>query len=97
MNSVKEVQEVLEITVDSNAAKKCVAHQKKGVVRTKSQKEVELAATSGSAFRVEGDAKSEFIRGGNKCCLRFLDADVKSQRDHRWWKQGRVWSARIAH
>ena len=35
-----------------------------------------LAAASGSAIRVEGDAKLEFVRGGRKCSMKFLDADV---------------------
>ena len=45
---------------------------KKGVVRTKSKKEVEASGT-----RVEGDAKLEFMREGKKCCAKSLDADVK--------------------
>ena len=51
--------------------------EKKGVVSTGSKKEVKLVAASGSSIRVEGDAKLEFTREGKKCCMKFLDADVK--------------------
>ena len=44
-----------------------------------SKKEVKLAAANGSAIRVEGDAKLEFIREGTKWCMMFLDADVNRQ------------------
>ena len=82
MDSVGVVQEIWEVTVGSRAAKCVWPIQKKGVVRTNSKKEVTLAAASGSASRVEVDAKLEFIWEGKKRCMRILDADVKS-RPHR--------------
>ena len=57
MNCVEEVQETVEITVVSGAATSVWPIQKSGVVRSKSKKEVKLAAGSGSAMRVEGDEK----------------------------------------
>ena len=38
---------------------------------------VNVAPASGSAIRVEGDAELDFLRGGRKCCMKFLDADVE--------------------
>ena len=77
VNAIETVQEVVEITVDSGAAKSVWPSRKKGVERTKSKKAVKLAAANGSPIRVEGDARLEFIRDGMKCSLKFLDADVK--------------------
>ena len=74
--SVEEVQEIVEV-IDSSAANCVWPVQKNGVVRSKSKKEVKLAAASGSAIRVEGDAKLEFMREGEQCCMKFWDADVK--------------------
>ena len=96
VNSGEEVQEIGGTTVDSGAAKSVWPIQKKGVVRTTSKKQVELAAAKGSAIRVEGDAKLEFIRESKKCCRRQEIVGI-SQRDERWRKQGRVWSGRIVH
>ena len=76
VNSVEVAQEIADTTVDSSAAKSVWPIQKKGVVRTKSQKEVKMAAACGSAIRVEGDAKLEFLREGKRCCMKCLDADV---------------------
>ena len=36
-----------------------------------------LTAVSGSPIQVDGDAKLEFLRGGRKCSVKFLNADVK--------------------
>ena len=36
-----------------------------------------LAAASESAIRVEGDATLDSARGGWRCSMKFLDADVK--------------------
>ena len=77
VNAIETVQEVVEITVDSGAAKSIWPSRKKGVERTKSKKAVKLAAANGSPIRVEGDARLEFIRDGMKCSMKFLDADVK--------------------
>ena len=77
VNAIETVQEVVEITVDSVAAKSVWPSRKKGVGRTKSKKAVKLAAANGSPIRVEGDARLEFIRDGMKCSMMFLDADVK--------------------
>ena len=77
VNAIETVQEVVEITVDSGAAKSVWPSRKKGDERTKSKKAVKLAAANGSPIRVEGDARLEFIRDGMKCSMKFLDADVK--------------------
>ena len=77
VNAIETVQEVVEVTVDSGAAKSVWPSRKKGVERTKSKKAVKLAAANGSPIRVEGDARLEFIRDGMKCSMKFLDADVK--------------------
>ena len=77
VNAIETVQEVVEITVDSGAAKSVWPCRKKSVERTKSKKAVKLAAANGSPIRVEGDARLEFIRDGMKCSMKFLDADVK--------------------
>ena len=77
VNAIETVPEVVEITVDSGAAKSVWPSRKKGVERTKSKKAVKLAAANGSPIRVEGDARLEFIRDGMKCSMKFLDADVK--------------------
>ena len=77
VNAIETVQEVVEVTVDSGAAKSVWPSRKKGVERTKSKKAVKLAAANGSPIRVEGDARLEFIRDGMKCIMKFLDADVK--------------------
>ena len=77
VNAIETVQKVVEITVDSGAAKSVWPSRKKGVERTKSKKAVKLAAANGSPIRVEGDARLEFIRDGMKCSMKFLDADDK--------------------
>ena len=46
-NAIETVQEVVEITVDSGAAKSVWPSRKKGVERTKSKKAVKLAAANG--------------------------------------------------
>ena len=77
VNAIETAQEVVEITVVSEAAKSVWPSRKKGVERTKSKKAVKLAAPNGSPIRVERDARLEFIRDGMKCSMKFLDADVK--------------------
>ena len=53
-------------------AQRSSCHRKKRATKT-----VRLAAASSSPLRVEGDARLEFVRGGKKCNMKFLDADVK--------------------
>ena len=77
VNAVEAVQEIVEITESSGAAKSVWPSRKTGVERTKSARAVKLAAANGSSIRVEGDPKLEFIRDGRKCSKKFLDADVK--------------------
>ena len=77
VNAVEPVQEIVEITVDSGAAKSVWPSRMKCVERTMSTRTVKLAAAKGSPIQVEGDAKLEFVRYGKKCSMRFLDADVK--------------------
>ena len=72
-----EVNEVVEITIDSGAAKSVWPAKKKGVRRSKLSKPVRLAAANGSAIRVDGEAVLEFERGGRRCAMKFLDADVR--------------------
>ena len=57
VNAIETVQEVVEVTVDSGAAKSVWPSRKKGVERTKSKKAVKLAAATGSPIRVGGDAR----------------------------------------
>ena len=61
VNAVEAVQEILEITVDSGAAKSVWTCRKKGVERMKSTRTVSLAAANGSPIGVEGDARLEFV------------------------------------
>ena len=72
-----EVQEVVEITVDSGAAKSVWPMGKKGVIRSRLRKPVKLAAANGTPIRVEGEAVLEFRRGDRKCAMKFIDADVR--------------------
>ena len=59
--------------------------------------------TGSGAIQVEGDAKLEFSRDGNRCCMKCFDADVKkplasvSAIVDDGSKQRRDWSARIVH
>ena len=76
--SAEEVQEIVEITAASGAAKSVWPIQKHVVVRSKSKKEVKLAAASGSANRVEGGAKLEFILEGKKCYVKRPLASVSA-------------------
>ena len=73
----EECQEVVEVTVDSGASKSVWPIGKKGVERTKGGVKVKLAAANGSPIKVEGEAKLHFKRGGRRCEMRFLDADVR--------------------
>ena len=71
------VQEVVEVTEDSGAARSVWPMKRKGVVRSKGTKKVKLAAANGSPIHVEGEATLNFKRNGKQCAMRFLDADVK--------------------
>ena len=77
VNGIDVVQEVVEITVDSGAAKSVWPICKKGVARRTATKTVRLAAASGSPIHVEGDARLEFIRHVKECNMKFLDMDLK--------------------
>lgn len=75
---VEEVNEVVEITVDSGAARSVWPKKKKGVKRRKIEGKVpKLAAANGSNIEVVGEAMLEFEREGRRCGMKFLDADVK--------------------
>ena len=94
VNAVDMLQEIVEITVDSGAAKNVWPIRKKGVTRTKATKTVMLAAASGSPIHVEGDARLEFVRDGKKCNVKLFDADVKRplacvivDREHEHWPE----------
>jgi hypothetical protein len=77
VGAVEEVNEIIEVTIDSGAAKSVWPLKKKGVTRTKTGKNYKLAAANGSVIRVEGEARLDFQRAGTSCCMKFLDADVK--------------------
>ena len=78
VNAVEEVNEVVEITVDSGAARSVWPKRKKGVTRQKIQgKKPKLAAANGTSIEVQGEALLEFGLRGRRCGMKFLDADVK--------------------
>ena len=77
VNIVEEVQEIVEITTESGAAKGVWPIRKKEVTMTKSTKSTKLAAVNGSPIRVGADTNLEFVRDGRRCNMKFLDADVK--------------------
>jgi ribosomal protein L14 len=73
-----EVNEVVEITVDSGASRSVWPRRKKGVTRTKLVgKKPRLQAANGTNIEVDGEAMLEFQMGGKKRGMKFLDADVK--------------------
>jgi hypothetical protein len=73
-----EVNEVVEITVDSGASRSVWPRKKKGVTRSKLVgKKPRLQAANGTNIEVDGEAMLEFQMGGKKCGMKFLDADVK--------------------
>jgi len=71
------VGEVVEVTVDSGAAKSVWPVRKSGVERRKMKKQVKLAAANGSPIRVDGEAILHFRQEGHDCSMKFLDADVR--------------------
>ena len=77
INAVEEVMGIVEVTIDSGAARSVWPWRKGGVARTKSKQNVKLAAANGSEIKVSGEAQLEFKRRGRRCAMKFLDADVK--------------------
>ena len=77
VNAVDVVQQVVEVAVDSGAAKSAWPIRKSGVTRTTVTKTVRFAAANGSPIYVEGDARLKFVRDCKKCNTKFLDVDVK--------------------
>ena len=79
VNHVEEtVNEVVEIAVDSGAARSVWPKKKKGVRRKAIEgRKPRLAAANGTSIDVQGEALFEFDVGGRKCGIKFLDADVK--------------------
>ena len=78
MNAAEEVNEVVEITVDSGAARSVWPKRKKGVKRRDIRgRKPKLAAANGTSMKVQGEALLEFDLKGRKCGMKFLDADVK--------------------
>ena len=74
----EEINEVVEVTVDSGAGKSVWPRRKKGVRRNKIEgRRPKLAAANGTEIEVDGEAVLEFIRQGRKCRMKFLDSDVK--------------------
>ncbi len=71
------VNVVVEVTVDSGAARSVWPMKKGGVKRSKLMKQVKLAASNGSDIQVKGEAELAFEQKGKRCTLKFLDADVK--------------------
>ena len=72
-----EVNEVVEVTIDSGAAKSVWPISKDGVTRQKAKENVKLMAANGSPIKVEGEAILNFTRGKKRCEMKFLDADVR--------------------
>ena len=72
-----EVNEVVEVTIDSGAAKSVWPVDKGGVSRRRTSDNVKLMAANGSPIRVDGEATLKFVRGTRRCEMRFLDADVR--------------------
>ena len=74
----EEVDEVVEVTVDSGVARSVWPKRRKGVRRQKIVgRKPRLAAANGTNIEVEGEALLDFEMKGWKCCVRFLDEDVK--------------------
>ena len=97
-----EVQEVVDITIDSWVATSVWPIRKKGVTRTKATKTVRLAAASGTPIQLEGDATLEFVRDGRKCNMKFEDTDRQKtvgffECECRKGKRRRVRTAGIVH
>ena len=77
VGNVNEVNEVVEVTIDSGASKS-VWPRSKGGVRRRCLKHVpKLAAANGTDIEVDGEAVLEFVQGKTNCEMRFLDAEVK--------------------
>ena len=77
-DATKEVNEMVEITVDSGAARSVWPKRKRGVKRRDLRgRKPKLAAANGTSIEVEGEALLEFDLKGRRCGMKFLDADVK--------------------
>ena len=73
-----EVNEVVELTVDSGASRSVWPRKKKGVMRTKICGRIpKVQAANRTNIEVEGEAMLEFEMGGKRYGMKFLDADVK--------------------
>ena len=95
MNAIEMVQGIVEIIVDSGAAESVWPIQMKGVTRTRSTKTTKSAVAVGSFIRVDRDATLEFVRGGRRCNIRILDADVREGIGFRECDRGRGKRGRI--
>ena len=75
---VPEVDGIVEVTVDSGAARS-VWPKEKGWVQRKDIQGVKprLVAANGTDIEVVGEALLQFDVKGRKCQMKFLDADVK--------------------
>ena len=73
MSSVEAQSEIVEITVDSWTATSEWPIQKNGVVRSKSKSAANGSAIRGRRRKAGIHARSQ----GEKCCMKFLDAEVK--------------------
>ena len=76
----EDVQEVVEVTIDSGAARSVWPRKKKtaGVVRRKlAGRTPKLKAANGTEIQVDGEAVLNFELNGRKCGMTFLDSDVK--------------------
>ena len=76
----EDIQEVVEVTIDSGAARSVWPRKKKtaGVVRRKlAGRTPKLKAANGTEIQVDGEAVLNFEFNGRKCGMTFLDSDVK--------------------
>ena len=74
----EDVQEVVEVTIDSGAARSVWPRKKKGVTRRKIAGRLpKLRAANGTEIKVEGEATLNFEMNGKRCGMTFLDSDVK--------------------
>ena len=94
MTAVDVVQEIVEVAVESGAATS-VWPIRKGDARTKATKTERLVAASRGPIRVEGDARLDFARDGERYNVKFLDVDVLDECDCRRGKHHCVRTAGI--
>lgn len=72
-----EMNEVVEVTIDSGASKSVWPRGHRGVERVRKDMGVKLAAANGTPIAVDGEATLKWSKGGRKRSMKFLDADVK--------------------